>query len=170
MKNTVFGMLILMIATSFIACGPTTEQAVEYNDALVEQQRVAIEKIDAVYESFANYTDQNGMDRALTAAQQQAAMSLDNVKKMDGFDGSTEFRDAAVALLETYKAITINEFPQLVALYKLPEGEYTQEKKDEADKLLSESSVKTDQGMAGFQAAQEVFGKKYKLTFEEEGQ
>lgn len=169
MKNTILGTLLLLVATVFVACGPTPEQGIEYNDAIIEEQVIVLDKLDAAYEALANYEDQAGMDRALTAAQQQSDLSLENIKKMDGFDGTTEFRDAAIALFEVYKSITINELPQIVAIYKLPEEQYTQEKKDEADKLLDESTLKTDEGLAKFQAAQEAFGAKYKFTFEENG-
>jgi hypothetical protein len=150
MKKLMIALALLVFASVFSACGPTPEEGIAYNDAIIDEQEILMDKINAVYESFVNYEDMAGMDNALTAAQQQAVTALDNVKKMEAFDKKTDFRDAAITLFEIYKSVTLNELPQVIALYKLPEDQYTQEKKDEADKLIDQSIAKMDEGMAKF--------------------
>ncbi len=166
MKKLIIALSLLVFAAVFSACGPTPEQGVAYNDAIVDEQELVMDKINAVYEAMKNYENVSGMDQALTAAQQQAKAGLENVQKMDDFDGNTDFRDAGVKLFEIYKSVTMNELPQIVEIYKLPQEQYTQEKADEVDKLIEQSTKKMDEGMAAFQQVQDAFGAKYKFTFE----
>jgi hypothetical protein len=154
------------MAAMIPACGPSSEQAASYNEAIVEEQNSVLNSINAVFESTVNYKDIPAMDNALNKARQQANMSLDVIKKMNKFDGSTQYRDDAVRLFEVYQSVTMNELSQIVDLYKLPDEKYTEKEKLQIDSLVTESTRKMDEALAYFKTSQENFAKKYKLKIE----
>jgi hypothetical protein len=143
------------------ACGPTKDQAITYNDAITDEHALVMDKFDALFASYDEYENPSAMDNAYTDAVNAVDAATKNFEAMKDFDGETAFRDEAIALMKVYKSLLDNEFKQMIVIYKLPEDQYTEEKKAEWQGLRDEAVRKMDEGLAKIKAEQEKFAAKY---------
>lgn len=166
MKILIAALVLLTGTTFFVSCGPTADQAISYNDAIIDEQIAIIDNITAVFESFKDVDHPDKMDIAYTEAVKQCETGTEVVSKMEGFDGSTAFRDEALSLFKVYKSVLDNELKQMIIIYNLPQEEYTPEKEEEWSTLYDAAFLKMDPGLEKLKAAQEEFGKKYNVEVE----
>lgn len=159
-----FTITFIGILTSvLISCGPTKEEAIDYNDKIINEQVAIIGKINKLYDALENYTDHSGMDMAYQNAINQVKTGVVVVENMKKFGGSTEFRDAALILFGTYQSVLDNEFKRMIELQKYPDELYTTEVKNEYAKLNDVSFKKMDDGLIELKVIQAKFADKYKF-------
>jgi hypothetical protein len=166
MKKTITLMLFVIVATVLTSCGPTKEEAIAYNDKIINEQVNIIDKINALYDAMKNYEYHYGMDYAYAEALKQADKGTEVVGKLEKFGGSTEFRDEALKLFGTYKSIMQNEIKKMIDINKLTDDMYTEEAQAEFDKLADISSKKMEDGLQELNAVQQKFADKYKFEIE----
>ena len=92
MKRFVIITLTLSIILLISNCGPSKDQAIEYNDAIVDQQIAMIGKIDALQTTYEDYIPEE-MDAAFNEALTTIKSGIQAVKNMEDFDGNTEFKE-----------------------------------------------------------------------------
>jgi hypothetical protein len=159
----IFAAFSMVLAAMFLtSCGPSTDQAIAYNDAIIDEQVAIIDKIDFMYESFKNFVPDE-MDKAYSDALAQLETGTANVSKMDAFDGKTDFRDAAIELFKAYKSVFDNEFKEMITIYKLPDDQYTKEQEDKWNLLSDQAIKKMDAGLQKLKDIQAEFARKYKF-------
>jgi hypothetical protein len=166
MKKTITIILFSIIAIVVTSCGPTKEEAISYNDKIINEQVAIFEKIDKVYEALKDYKNQTGMDYAYNEALKQVETGNEIVSKTDKFDGNSELRDGALKLFATYKSVLQNEIKRMIEIIKLPDNLYTTDMEAEFNKL-SDASLKTlNQSEKEFIELQKTFATKYKFEIE----
>jgi hypothetical protein len=158
----VFGFLSLVVVMMLVACGPTQEQAAEYNDQIIDQQIAIVDRIDVLVESYQYYIPAD-MDKAYNDAVNQVNKGIETVTALDKFDGKTDFKDAALELFNGYKAALENEHKEMVRIYKIPDETFTEEHYQQWDKLAEEADRKMEEAFNKFGKAQDEFAAKYKL-------
>ncbi len=161
--------LNLFVITSFLflySCSPSSKQASKYNNALILQQRHVIEKMDDFIGSLSTYNKQE-MNKAYQDLQTTIDKAIDTVKQMKGFDGSTEYRDTTLALLQVYKNVTENEFRTVVNLLSKNESEYTNNDAKVVSQTMLQARNKISQANENFKKYQQEFAKKYNLSLVE---
>jgi hypothetical protein len=166
MKKTIYTLFITIIMMVFSSCGPTKEEAIDYNDKIINEQVYIIDKIDKLFDALKNYKDFNGMDKSYTEALRQVETGTAIVGKLDKFGGNTEFRDEALKLFRTYKSVLENELKNMITISKLPDEMYTTGAEDEFNKLSDVSFKKMDVGLKEFNTIQKAFANKYKFEIE----
>lgn len=98
MKN----FLSVLFISAFVllaACSPTSEQAIEYNDKIIDQQTLIYNKINDLNNTYKSYKPDE-MDKAYDTALKQANSGISVVNSMAAFGSSTSFRDEAIKLFE----------------------------------------------------------------------
>jgi len=158
----VIGFLFFVSILIFSACAPTTEQAAAYNDTIIAEQTLIIEKIDAVTESFVDYIPEV-MDKASKEASDQVNKGIANVTAFEKFDKTNDYKDAALELFNVYKSVIDGEFKKMIAIYKIPDEDFKDEHYQQFDELQTAAQDKMDKAEAKFVAFQEEFAKKYNL-------
>jgi transcription-repair coupling factor (superfamily II helicase) len=166
MRKTITLILFAFFATLVTSCGPTKEEAIDYNDKIITEQVAIIEKIDKLYDAMKNYTDHQGLDSAYAAALKQIETSSDILSKLEKFDDDTEFRDAALKLFATYRSVLQNEMKKMIDFSKLPDELYTTEVEDEFTKLSDITLTRMDDDLKQLNAAQVKFANKHKFEIE----
>jgi hypothetical protein len=166
MRKTITLILFAILATVVASCGPTKEEAIDYNDKIIKEQVAIIDKIDKLYDAMKDYTDHQGLDSAYAAAQKQIESSTDIVSKLEKFGDDTEFRDAALKLFATYRSLLQNEMKKMVDFSKLPDEQYTNEVEDEFNKLSDITIGRMDEDLKQLNAAQVTFANKHKFEIE----
>ena len=166
MKKTLLFSIVSIMVMAFTACGPTKEEAITFNDKIINEQVLIIEKINLLYDALEKYEDHNGMDFAYSEALKQLETGTNVVSKLEKFGGSNDFRDGALQLFEIYKSVLQNEFKRMIDLSKLPDEQYTSEQEDEYKMLHQVVSKKMDDGLKDLNEIQREFAAKYKFEIE----
>ncbi len=163
MKKLLTYVLFAAMLVATTSCGPTTDDAIKYNDKIINEQVKIITKINELYKAFDDYTNFAKIDKCYADAQAQLQTGTDAVTQLDKFDGNADFRDGALKLFGLYKSILQNELKQMIAINRLPNDQFTPEIKDKMQKLGEQSMKKMDDGLAELQQTQSAFAKKYKF-------
>lgn len=157
-----FILLIFLLSSVKAYCAGTTP--VEYNNKIIDEQT----KIMKLVLQFGNNEsdDLGAMEEIRLKLVAQAEKSLETVKKMPAYDGSTRMRDAAASLFGLYLEagkIYYKEMLDIVA-----KGENITEadllRIEEIDKELTSKEEKLDNE---FQKAQQEFARKHNFAIEE---
>lgn len=166
MKKTITVMLLGLIVLFAVSCKPSTEDAINYNDKIIDQQVMIIEKINALYKALDDYTNHERMDRAYNDAVKQVELGTEEVTKLKDFGGSSEFKDGALKLFGIYKSVLSNEFKKMIEISKLPDDLYTTEKEAEWKKMDDDAFNKMDVGLNELKSIQKSFADEYKFDIE----
>jgi hypothetical protein len=166
MRKTITLILFAITAMVFTSCGPTKEEAIKYNDKIINEQVEIINKINKLYDALKNYEDHYGMDFTYAEALKQLETGTAAVEKLDKFGGNTEFRDGALKLFGTYKSVLQNELKKMIDISKLSDDMYTTEVEAEFNNLADISTKKMDEGLNELNAIQQKFADKYKFQIE----
>lgn len=163
MKKTVrviyFALLMLFW---LVSCGPTSEEAVIYNNKIVEQQAGIYEKETALTEAIGkNFPGKFSVLHASMIKQIDSAIVI--VKKMKSFDGKTDMKDAALKLLAAYKDVAENEYSELIKYARVPDSIYTQQDDDKVMEMSKKIFAKLNKSEEDFFMVQKTFAEKYKF-------
>ncbi|MEI6764274.1 MAG: hypothetical protein WCM76_01460 [Bacteroidota bacterium] len=163
MRKIAGTLLFTTVMLCVMSCGPTSDQAIAYNDKIIDQQVAIINKMDGLNTSFKDWSNKEGMDKAYAEAIKQVEVSITEVTAMDAFDKNTEFKEGALSLFKVYKSVLDNEYKEMVALYKLPDNLFTKEQEDKWTSLSEQALNKMDNGLNELKPIQSKFAEKYKF-------
>lgn len=156
MKNILI-VLSLFLPLFLLSCGPSKEQAMTYNDALVDEQKLSMDKINAFFEALSKRQDSASINNTLEGARRQVSDGLVNIGKMEGFDGNTMLRDSTMGLLRVYESVLNHELAIVARNYKLPDSLYNDSIKTATDALYDQALQKMDQRLTTLEAVQKAF-------------
>jgi hypothetical protein len=160
MKNLLVALLLLPL----FAAAQT--DPVVYNDKIVAYQNDIVSGMLNLNEAINVETStRESIETLRVQLVKTAQTSIANTQKMSAFEGSSELRDAAVALFKFYEGVIKDEYRQMIdILYK---EDITEEDFVNLDNLLqrvTEEEVAYDER---FQNAQAAFAEKHGLELME---
>ncbi len=156
-------ILFLLSVFYLVSCSPSPKKASQYNNMLIHHQRAVINKLDDLIASFTTYNKEE-MNQAYNALMEQINYSLDTLRKVKPFDGSTEFRDKTISLLEFYKKIAQTQLKEVMRLLSKSEDDYTSQDAMRVSEIMSEVHDRIAEENAKFKKYQEEFANKYHLS------
>lgn len=152
----------LFVSAILVSCGPTTDDAIKYNDALVSQQTKVFEKESALIEAISKNMPEK-FDALLNDLSKQIDSSTDAVKKMEAFDGKNDLKDAALKVFATYKDEVGGDYAEMIKFAKTPDSLYTQEDDDKVIEMSKKIDDKLNKAVEEFVSLQKSFAGKYKF-------
>ncbi len=170
MKNIKTLLLAVIAGFAVTSCGltgPGPDEAIAYNDGIINKQVAIIEKIDAIDVSFDDFIPEE-MDAALQNALTETKDGIKYLENLEAFDGSTDFKDNAMKLFQAYLAVLENEFTKMIEIYKLPDEEYTEEDQERWGELYDASVDKMSKALDDFIKVQKKFAQKYNFVIANE--
>ncbi|MDF1547878.1 MAG: hypothetical protein P1P88_08640 [Bacteroidales bacterium] len=162
-KSNIYVVLLISFVALIYSCGPTPEQARQFNDDVIEQQKavmVAINELEAANSTF----DPQQIEPKLAAAAKQIDESLAILKKMKNIDEETDFFPLTIELIEMFKAQVDNEYKKILEQYKLSDEEYSEETTNAILKSIDDAYNPLAEK---FFASQQKFADKYGFELEE---
>lgn len=145
-----------------VSCGPSTNEAIKYNDELVNQQNKVYEKESALLDAISkNMPDK--LDLLFSDLSKQIDESTKAIEKMDAFDGKTEMKNAVLKIFATYKEVMSNEYKKMIAYSKIPDSIYTPGDDDKVLELSKKIEDKINKAIEEFVDLQKKFASKYKF-------
>ncbi|NTW32368.1 MAG: hypothetical protein HGB12_07055 [Bacteroidetes bacterium] len=161
MKKIIF-FISLFIVAGLISCGPYSDDAVKYNDELVEQQTKVFEKESILIDAI-NKNMPEKLDTALNSLVDQVKESTEATEKIKEFEGGTELKDAALKVLSTYKGVIQKEYIEMIKIAKTPDSLYTQEDDNKIIDISKKIDDKLNQIIESFIKKQKEFSNKNKF-------
>lgn len=128
--------------------------AEEYNNYIVDLQLESVKSIMLFSDACAEGR-RNQMLHSYEQFQSQTKLSLEQIKKLEGFNGSIELRDAAIKLFGFYVEISQNEYKQILDI--LLKREYSEQDDIIVDSLITIVGEKEETHDSAFENAQEKF-------------
>lgn len=168
MKRVLFStVLFFVIASLLTSCAPSKEEAMNYNDNIIKEQKKVINAENAVIRAI---KDKNmdilviqGLYEALS---KQVDESLATIDKMDKFDGKTDFKDAALKFMKTYREVVSKDYKAWIENLKIPLDKLTNEDLSQEKIIVADINRKLDNANSDFINAQKDFALKYKFQLE----
>jgi hypothetical protein len=160
-----FLLLAFLPLLLFTQCGPTTEDAIAYNDKIIAEEFAVIGTIDELSNALGTY-DPAKIELALNAAKAQVDKSIEAVKKIGDFDGNSEFLDATLNLFNVFKSQLNNEYKEQFEIYKLPIEQYTTKEENRYNELNKIIDTQYFPAFDKFSKTQDEFATKWKFELE----
>jgi len=157
----IFSLSIMFLLNS---CAPTKEDAMNYNDKIIKEQKKIVENekqfISAVKE---NLTKGPTLDNILKDLSTQIDESKKVVEGMDKFNGKSDFKDAALKFIGAYRNVVDNEYKAWLKNLKTPDELVTNDVIYEEEELVHAINRKLDKANNDFLDAQKEFAATYKF-------
>lgn len=156
--------LFIALATVLVmsACGGSKfKSAVEYNDFIIGQQELILEKHKATTDAL----DADNIQEAktqLAALSAQCKASVDTLNTMEAYNNNTEFRDAAVKLFTYYGDFADKGFKEELDILSKPD--FRPEDRDRINQIEDEFSSKEGDLYSAFIDAQNKFAADNNMT------
>ena len=157
---TIIGLLFISVI--LVSCGPSTNDAIKYNDELVKQQNKVYEKESALLDAISKNTPDK-LDTLFVKLSKQIDESSKTVEAMSNFDGKSDMKDAVLKIFSIYKNITGNEYKNMISYSKIPDSLYTPGDDDKVLDLSKKIDDKINQSIEEFIKLQKQFAIKYKF-------
>ena len=164
MKKSVY-LIPVLFAILLTSCGPTTEQARQYNDKLIAQEVKVIKALDAVDNAFSTYKPEI-IEPAIEKAKKQIDKSVKIINEIGDFDGDSEFKNETLNLFNLFKKHLNNEYAEQLELYKLSDEEYTEKEEARWNELSEKMNDEYTKVFNKFSEAQESFAEKWGFPLE----
>ncbi len=158
--KTIYTFIALLLITT-VSCNSTPKMtALEYNDAIINEQSKIVEVILKFNSN--DGTDMQAFEDVRKEIVTQCDSSIMKITALSDFDGSTEFRDAGIELFRFYKDISSNEYRQMLEI--LEKGDFTEEDLEDLTTIQKAIETKEAPKDARFQSAQQAFAKDNNIT------
>lgn len=166
MKSIIQFSLIIFALAFISACGKKTEEAIIYNDKIVEEQSKVLRAENHLIETVSN-NQLEQIQPAFVAFVKQIKESLKTVEEIESFDEQDNFKKAAIKLFTVYLKVAETDYAEAIKLAQLQGEQITEqdetrflELSDKIDKVLSDE-IKV------FIKAQDEFAAQYKFEIKE---
>jgi hypothetical protein len=166
MKKITFSFLACA-ALLLGACGPTTSDAVKYNDSFV-----AIEKaLVPAYNTFVDQLDGHNIDSLKVAYELFAAKaksSLEECSKIQPFNEKKDYLEAATNYFKVMSGLAANEAKQVVTIMTKDTSLVSEEDFADVAKYVKKMDAENERINKIAQEAQEAFAKEWKIEIKGE--
>lgn len=157
-----FLVLALLLLQSFKS--DTKITAIEFNDAIIDEQNKIIELTLQMVEYFE--TDLDKSEELRVIAVQQCTTSIANITKLETFKGGEKFKSSALALFTFYRDIFSDEFEKMILILKKGEN-ITEEDLEYLTKINDEINAREVELDANMEKAQSDFAIANNFSIEE---
>jgi hypothetical protein len=166
MKKTLFASInFILFALIFTSCAPTIEEAMNYNDKIIhEQKKIIGAENDLIRSIKATTLNTTLLDEQYSILSKQIDESTAIVEKIDDFDGKTDFKDATLKLFKIYREVADTDYKAWIKNLKIPSDMLTKEDYAEESVIVARINSKLDNANGDFIYAQKEFASKYKIV------
>jgi len=162
MKNKLKFLTFTLLVALFSQCSPTTEEALDYNDKLIEDETKIMNVITALEEVMTTFNPTK-ISIVMNDAKKQLKISRASLENMRGFDGDTEFYDATMGLYDMFDNQLNTEYKMQYEICKNNVGNIGQEQLLELGQLQKQIDDSYNFVFGKFLSAQKNFSKKWKF-------
>jgi hypothetical protein len=155
------------MALVFTSCGPSTSDAIKFNDKIMDM----IDNLKGNHSAFIDQLDGHNMDSLKLVHKQfsdNATSSLEASKKLSPFDEKNEFGNAAVDYFTALNTMANTQGKQIIEIMSKDSTQITQQDLDNVTALSEKFDATYDKAYDKIQAAQIKFSKEWKFDLIEQ--
>jgi hypothetical protein len=152
------GMIFLLAA-----CGPTKDDAVNFNDKVVGAQTDCLNAESDFYK-VCDGLNVDEIKTALTAFKTKVKASVMKAEATESNSDFDAYRQSAINLLKEYENMLEKEFTEYAGLYSIPTEEYTEENEARQKELADKINTSLDLLNKNFISEQKRFASKWGFT------
>jgi hypothetical protein len=160
-----FIMPFIATAVVLTSCGPTTNDAVKFNDQVVDAQKECIKGEKDFFKACDGYNPDE-IKTSYESFSKSVETSLKSLQEIKDRKEFTTFKESAFNMVNAYSKLIPVEYKEYARIYSLSNEQYTS--KDSADCVAVAAKINTTLNplVTGFIAEQEAFAKQwnFKLT------
>lgn len=157
-------ILFLFAAALFLtSCGPSTNDAVNFNDSLVAAQKACINSEKDFYKSC-NGLDAAEIKKAYESFNTTVDASLKTLQSLKEEKEFTNFKENALSLVGAYKKLMPQEYNEYAKIYAMPAETYTLQDSIRCVEVAAKINTTLNPLVTGFISAQEAFAKEWNFT------
>lgn len=161
MKTKIFFLASLL--SLFICCNPSSDEAVEYNDNIVNEQILIATAIDSLNVYISN-KDTNKIKTYYQQLLNTIKVSTNKIDSIKDFDNQPDYKNNIKKLFKTYQEIIDNEYMNLINICYLSDSLITQDTLNYFNFTLNLINEKISLQMKEFNTFQESYAKKYNFS------
>jgi len=166
MKKIGIYTLGFMFVLLFSQCGPTTEDAINYNDKIIAEQLDVIDAINKLDDAVMTY-DSKTIENALNVAKVQVEKSIKKLDEIGSFDDDSKFKDECMALFKMFESQINGEYQEQYEIYaERDAGNYTEDNQARSEELFNQIDDKYFPAHEKFSNAQDEFAEKWGFDLE----
>jgi hypothetical protein len=162
MKKIKF-IVAAMIMAALVSCKPSPQEAANYNDSLMQQQKALIIKYDELLKTFDTCIPSK-MDAALFDLKDQIEWSKVEIENIVPINGGEDLRQELLNYVDFFGNIANDEFEFLVRVYKARENELSPEMRIQWAAKYKEIDTKIKDANKHLKEVQSVFANNYNLN------
>lgn len=168
MKKLKISLVAFSAALMLNACSPSPDEARIYNDNLIGLEHPLTAKENAFLDLLSADKAPADLKKAYDELVKQSDEAVAGAEKIEAFDNSTAYRDAAKEYFSTIKGIVNNEYKSIVELASKDPEQITDEDSKKYEELINSVQSKSEKVLAKIQAEQSAFATKYKFEIEKD--
>jgi len=139
-----------------------SNSAIKYNDKLIGEQNLIIEKMLALTDSF-NSRNTQLMNEKLKTLQIQITQSADTLSQMEGYKGDTHLRNKLLDLIEFYESMSQEELGEMVKILSKSDTNITQADVNRLKVMENDIRMEEREFDLAVQKAQKEFAQRYNI-------
>lgn len=152
------GMVLLLVA-----CGPTKDDAKNFNDKVVRAQKDCFSAESDFYKVCDGFNPDE-IKTALATFKSKVKSCLVRAEATESNSEFDAFRQSAVNLLKEYDNMLEKEFTEYAELYSIPSEEFTEEDEAHQKEIADKINTSLDLLNKNFISEQDRFAAKWELT------
>lgn len=167
MKNKLIISILSFIAVLMQSCGPTKQQLIEYNDTIVDEQKLIFTKQNELNNAISSF-DGKDITKITAAHQSLSAQINESISKMEALkalDDEGLFKNAALKMFKIIQQVVDKDYKALISL--MTKSEIKPNDIEDINKLATQIDSSFEIANGEFLKAQEDFAKKYKISLTE---
>jgi hypothetical protein len=163
-------LILAACAAAFVlnSCTPGPDEARAYNDTIIGLENPLAEKETAFIDMLSADKASEEMKKAYDDLVKQSDEAMAGIEKVEAFDNSAAFRDAAKEYFATFRQIVHNEYKSILELASKNPDDITDDDSKKYEDLLVSVQDKSEKALAKIQNEQTAFATKYKFEIEKE--
>lgn len=159
-------LLWICAAATLASCQSRSEQAATYNDRIVDQQFQLIQTVEGLDTTLLS-RDSLAMHEALVLVRGEVIRSQRLLDSIGSFQEDTTLLAGARQLFSEYNRLTLESYPEMIDLLVIDAPTDTLEHLDNIYAIQGEIHAARQKTYESFFNAQQQFGKKFNLEFED---
>lgn len=159
-------LFILGLVAFLAACQSRSEQAALYNDRIVDQQFQLIQAVESL-DTLLLTRDASTMQDALVLVKGEVIRSQRLLDSLGAFQQDTTLLEGARQLFNTYADLSSQDYPDMIRLLEVDAPADTLAHLEQIYAVQAEIHAQRTATYEAFFQAQQSFGKKFNLEFEE---
>lgn len=161
--------IIIISAFFLLACSNITENAIKYNDQIINQQQKIVSLFNKLDSSFAD-TINHSFKIIQQELLKEIEYQLKSIDSIPNFDNKDQFKREYKTLLITYHDVVKNDYSKMINLYTLPDSLYTQNVENDFIETNKIANEKLQQALKKFIKFQKQFANEYKFNLQEQNE